>query len=351
MPLLDPAGIGNALASGLFGWLTGGVAPMLSLLGGILSSTGSTDLIIDEAGVFVSRIRYVVPLIALLSVALGVLQSLTSSSMRRTAVFAAVGVFVACVTLKCAHLILITCDAVTSLVTPGTAQHIRSVSQSLGLSGVSPTAAVIGTICLFAGLILCFELLMRSLILVLLICVIPLVAAGMAWAPARHLTLRCVEIFIGVTAAKFVVEFTLVIGLTMLDQSPGISALLLSATTLILAGCMPLVVLRLFPLSLGGAAQQFDGVRQRLTRASLGVTQHPGVSAIGAVLPASPPPAAPKVSDDLGLEMWPGSGSSAIAPKTSRPPRIPVVPARVPRRPIIGRDHLGPRIEWEWDDE
>ena len=83
MPLLDPAGIGNALASGLFGWLTGGVAPMLSLLGGILSSTGSTDLIIDEAGVFVSRIRYVVPLIALLSVALGVLQSLTSSSLRQ----------------------------------------------------------------------------------------------------------------------------------------------------------------------------------------------------------------------------------------------------------------------------
>ena len=63
MPLLDPTGIGDALASGLFGWLTGGVAPMLSLLGGILSSTGSTDLIIDEAGVFFYRIRYVVPFI------------------------------------------------------------------------------------------------------------------------------------------------------------------------------------------------------------------------------------------------------------------------------------------------
>ncbi|MBU6233887.1 MAG: hypothetical protein KJS64_06535 [Acidobacteria bacterium] len=351
MPLIDPRGIGDALASGIFDWLTGGVAPMLSLLGGLLTSTGSTNHIVEQAGAFISRFELVIPMITLVGVALGVLQSLGSGSIRRVAIFTVIGVLTACLTLPTSRIVLVTCDAIASLVTPGTGQRIRSVSASLGLAGLSPTSSVIGALCLVAGLILCCELLMRSLILVLLICVIPLTAAAMAWAPARQVTLRCVETFAGVAAAKFVVEFTLAIGLSMLERDPGASALLLAATTLTVAGFMPLVILRLFPVSLGGAAHHFDGVRQRLSRAPFAVAQHPGVSMASSLLPSPPAPPPPTQREDLGLEMWPSSGSSSLPPRTFPPPRIPVVPSRLPRRPVIGFDEMGPRIEWEWDDE
>jgi hypothetical protein len=324
---------------------------MLSLLGGLLTSAGSTDQIVEQAGAFVARLHVVIPIIAMVSVALGALQSLASGSVKRVAIFTVLGVLTACVVLPVSRTVLRACDAVASLVTPDTGQRIRSVSASLGLTTLSPTSSVIGALCLVAGLILCCELLMRSLILVVLMCVIPLTAAGMAWGPARQVTLRCVETFAGVAVAKFVVEFTLAIGLSMLEHDPGVSAVLLAATTLIVAGFMPLAILRLFPVSLGGAALHFDGLRQRLSRAPFGVAQHPGVAAVSSLLPSPPAPPPPSQRDDLGLEMWPSSGSSSLPPKTSRPPRIPVVPSRLPRRPVIGFDDMGPRIEWEWDDE
>ena len=343
-------GIGGSFVKSLFGWLTGDLAGMLSLIGDIVTHAGSTATMIQAVSLHYPRMTSLAPLIALIFVPLATVTELRGGSLWRLVIYAIAGVITIFMAPPLANLVLQAIDALGSLATPHLDQQISAASQKLNIGAFSPTSVVVGLVCLAAGVVVCFELVIRSVIVVLLLCIVPLVAAALSWAPARRVMTRVLEIFIAVAVAKLIIELTLALGLTLLSLQRGVSMALLAGATLTLAAFTPFVILRILPMGDPGVLHHLDGLRQRLIQNVARSPQHPVAQAALNAIPVSPPPP-PTVPEDLGLEMWPGEPERPLPLRDGPPPRIPVRPVRFPRRPVIRESESGPRIEWEWDDD
>ena len=343
-------GIGGSFVRSLFGWLTGDLAGLLTLVGDVITHAGSTATIARAVDLHYPRMLALAPLVAVICVPVAVIVELRRGTMWRPLIYLAFGLVGACAAPKVATLVLAGTDALGQLVTPDLVSQIEAVGGRLAIGALSPAGAVVGLVCLTAGVIVCFELVMRSVLAVLLICLVPLIAGALSWSPARRVMLRMVETFIAVAMAKLVVELTLALGLTMLSMQHGVSLSLLAGATLCLAAFTPFVILRVIPFGDIGVLHHLDGLRQRLVQNVARSPQHPVAQAARNIVPVQPPPL-PTMPDDLGLEMWPGEPERPLPDREGPPPRPPVLPVRFPRRPVIRDSESGPRIEWEWDDE
>lgn len=343
-------GVGGSFVKSLFGWLTGDLAGMLALVGDVLSHAGATDTITSAISIHYPRMTSVAPLVAAISVPLAIVTELRRGSLWRLPVFLAAGVVGTFLAPPIASLILEVTDALGRLATPHLADQIGTVGRQINVGGLSPTGAVVGLVCLGAGVVVCFELVIRSVIAVLLVCIVPLVAAALSWSPARRVMTRVIETFFAVAFAKLIIELTLALGLTLLTLQRGVSISLLAGATLGLAAFTPFIILRVLPVGDPGVMHHLDGLRQRLVQNVARSPQHPVSQAVINAVPVTPPPP-PTVPEDLGLEMWPGQPERPLPPRDGPPPRPPVRPVRFPRRPVIRQSESGPRIEWEWDDE
>jgi hypothetical protein len=343
-------GIGGSFVRSLFGWLTGDLAGMLSLIGDVIAHAGATTTISHAASLHYPRMMGIAPLIAIICVPLAVLTELRGGPMWRPLVYLGGGVLGAFFAPHIATLILQSTDALGHLVTPHLGRQIDAVGSRINTGALSPAGAVVGIICLVAGVIVCFELVVRSVIVVLLICTVPLIAGALCWSPARRVMARVIEIFIAVAFAKLIIELTLALGLTLLSLQKGVSISLLAGATLCLAAFTPFVILRVMPIGDPGVMHHLDGLRQRLVHNVARSPQHPVAQAALNMVPVSPP-SPPTTPEDLGLDMWPGEPERPLPPRDGPPPRPPVRPVRFPRRPVIRESESGPRIEWEWDDE
>lgn len=343
-------GIGGSFVKSLFGWLTGDLTGMLTFIGDVVAHAGSTATIVHAVSLQYPRMTSLAPLIAVICVPLATLTEMRGGSLWRLLVYLAIGVIGIFLAPPIANIFLQVIDALGRLATPNLGQQINTVSQHLDAGSFSPTGVTVGLVCLFAGVVVCFELVIRSVIAVLLICMVPLIAAALSWAPARRVMARVIEVFVAVAMAKLVIELTLALGLTLLSLQRGVSITLLAGATLSLAAFTPFVILRLLPLGDPGVMHHLDGLRQRIVQNVARSPQHPVAQLALNALPVDPPPL-PTVPEDLGLEMWPGEPERPLPPRDGPPPRPPVRPVRFPRRPVIRESETGPRIEWEWDDE
>lgn len=343
-------GIGGSFVTSLFGWLTGDLAGMLTFVGDVISHAGATSTIGEAVAAHYPHVVAVAPMVAAVAVPLGVISEFRGGVMWRPLIYVAVGALLVSVAPACATLVLRAIDGIGSMVTPNLASQIDAASRHLDLGALTPTGAVVGVITLIAGVIVSFELVIRSVVLVVVICVAPLVAAALSWLPARRLMVRLVEGFVAVAFAKLIVELALAVGVTLLALQRGVDLSLLAGATLCVAAFLPFVVIRLIPLGDVGMVSHLDGLRQRLVRSVGTSPQHPVAQVAMNALPVQPPPV-PTTPDDLGLEMWPGEPERPLPDRKGPPPRPPVQPIRFPRRPVIRDSDSGPRIEWEWDDE
>ena len=343
-------GIGGSFVTSLFGWLTGDLAGLLTLVGDVISHAGSTATIDHAVNLHYSRMLGIAPLVAVMCVPVAVLVELRRGAMWRPFLYLAIGMIVAGVAPKLGTLILRATDALGQLMTSDVVGQIEAVGNRLNIGALSPAGAVVGIICVSAGVIVCFELVIRSVMAVLLICVVPLIAGGLSWSPARRAMIRLVETFAAIALSKLVIELALALGLTLLTLQRGVSLALMAGATLCLAACTPFVVLRLVPIGEMGSLLHLDGLRQRLVTNIARSPQHLVAQAARSIVPVQPP-ALPTMPEDLGLEMWPGEPERPLPDRDGPPPRPPVQPVRFPRRPVIRESESGPRIEWEWDDE
>lgn len=334
----------------LFGWLSGDLSGTIGLIGDVLAHVGSSSSISEAVQIHYSHVLPVAPVVAIVAFPLALLVEMRSGSLWRLALYLVLGVTIAVVAPVFAKIVLQAVDAIGQIAMPDMAQQITAIGHSVNAGPLSPTSAVVGIACLIAGVIISFELVIRSVMAVLLVCLAPLVASAMCWRPAREAFRHLVEIFTAIALSKLVIELTMSVGVTLLNQQRGVSMTLIAGATLCLAAFMPFVVLRVIPLGHAGVMHQLDGLRQRLIHSVARSPQHPIAELAMNALPVQPP-GVPPIPDDLGLEMWPSEPERPLPDREGPPPRPPVQPVRFPRRPVIRHTDTGPRIEWEWDDE
>ena len=349
------SGVGGSIISAVASWVTGDAHTWLTLTGGLLEATTAPHVITNFVSSEYQRIALLSPLIMVISTLLSVLTSMWrnagSTAIATAAKFIPVGVLVTLLGPALARITLRVVDALASAVSGDVGQQLSQSADRF--TSTSPTSSLFAVTlaCLFAALLLWIELMLRNIVLALLLCSLPLVAASIVWEPARRVGVRVIEAFLAVALSKVVVVMALSLGLAGAASSNGAS-IVIGAATLLVAALSPYLVLRLVPIASHAAVQATSGVRQGAVRSVAGASSHPVVQGVNAALPAKMP-VMPDVPEDLGLSMWPGVAEQPLPPFHDGPrPPAPIVPPPVRRgRAVVTYDDMGPVMGWEWDDE
>jgi hypothetical protein len=301
------------------------------------------------------RVASISPLIALIALVASVLHGLWrndgASLVRQTATFLPLGIVATLVGPTLATLILRLTDGLATAVSGDVASQLSLASKQITATAPTFSMFAMTVLCLLAALVLWVELVLRNIVLALLLCTMPLVAAALAWAPARRIAGRLVEAFVAVALSKVAVVLALSLGLSGMASTTGAS-IVVGAATLALAGFAPYLVLRVAPLASHATVHSFEGLRQRAVSSAAGASNHPVAQAVTQVLP-SKMPVTPDLPEDLGLPMWQGVPEQPMPPINDGPrPPAPIIPPPVRTgRPVVLRDEMGPVMGWEWDDE
>ena len=301
------------------------------------------------------RVASISPLIALIALVASVLHGLWrndgASLVRQTATFLPLGIVATLVGPTLATLILRLTDGLATAVSGDVASQLSLASKQITATAPTFSMFAMTVLCLLAALVLWVELVLRNIVLALLLCTMPLVAAALAWAPARRIAGRLVEAFVAVALSKVAVILALSLGLSGMASTTGAS-IVVGAATLALAGFAPYLVLRVAPLASHATVHSFEGLRQRAVSSAAGASNHPVAQAVTQVLP-SKMPVTPDLPEDLGLPMWQGVPEQPMPPINDGPrPPAPIIPPPVRTgRPVVLRDEMGPVMGWEWDDE
>ena len=348
-------GLGGSIISALASWVTGDAHTWLTLTGGLLQTTSAPHVLTNFVSSEYQRIALLSPIVMLISTLLSVLSSLWrnggSSAIVTAVKFIPVGVALTLLGPALARIILQVVDALSSAVSGDVSKQLAQTADQFASTNPTSSLFAVTLACLFAALLLWIELMLRNIVLALLLCSVPLVAASMVWEPARRVGLRVVEAFLAVALSKVVVVLALSLGLAGVASANGAS-LVIGAATLILAGLSPYLVLRLVPIASHAAVDAVSGVRQGAVRSVAGAANHPVVQAVNGALPAKLP-VTPDVPEDLGLAMWPGVPERPLPPFHDGPrPAAPIVPPPIRTgRAVVTYDDMGPVMGWEWDDD
>jgi hypothetical protein len=340
-------------------WIVGSVEFFLDAVGHVITSASEPSTVVNGANAEFNQLLLPAPVLMMIGLLVSTLSALRhgdSASLWRVYL----GVTPACVAgivlaRPMATLILEAINQLSSNAATTVAAHEGVLGSALvGLTPTTPGFAVflMAIVVVIGTMLLWFELIVRTVVLTLLLVLVPVVVPLATFPSLRRLGWRLAETFVAVAASKLVIVVTLSLGLDELTGT-SVSEIVTGAVTMLLATLTPFMVLRVVPLLEQSALHNFEGLRNRATRAVAGASTSPVARAAGAMKPGVSAPGAPTKGPDLGLDMWPGSGETPMPPLDPEgpPPKPPVgTPRRRTGHAVVLEDKMGPVIGWHWDD-
>jgi hypothetical protein len=275
----------DKMASGVAGWVLGGVAYFADGVLNFLKTSGRPQV---DAAWFagpaspLATVRNLAVGLMAGFVFLGLLQGLVKGDaggmVRRLAADVPMAVLGIVATVAVTAKLLDLTDALSTAVldsSNGDALRFLSRFATLGVSSQGFAVVVIGLLAIAAALLLWVELMVRSALVYLLVAVSPVAFAAMVWPAARGVLRRTAHLLLAVIFSKFVIAVALAVGVAALGGSPGMSeaaagasllgaagpgagssdpatgvgALLVGGVVLALAAFAPFIVLRLIPIA------------------------------------------------------------------------------------------------------
>jgi hypothetical protein len=209
---------------------------------------------------------------------------------------------------------------------------------------------VLAVLVVLGGVLLWFEMLVRSALLTLLLVLVPVVAPLAVFPSLRRAGWRLAETFVALAAAKFVIVVALSLGLA--ELAGGSAVAVMTGIVTLLLGCLaPFVLLKMVPVMESAALHSLEGLRQRGWRTVVGAPQHPLAGAIAGMLPATELPGPAPRPDDLGLPLFDGAGTISF-PDDAEEKIVP--PVGEPRlrggHVAYYSDGQGPVVGWHFDE-
>jgi hypothetical protein len=349
----------NDLFNALTSWIVDSVEWFLDAVGHVITSASEPSTVINGANSEFNTLLIPAPVVMMIGLLVSTLQALRhgeASALWRVYL----GVAPACVAgialaRPMAVLVLEAVNQLSSNAASSVAAHETTLGTALTrLDPSTPGFAVFLLACVVVvgTMLLWFELIVRTVVLTLLLVLVPVVVPLVTFPSLRRLGWRLGETFIAVAVSKFAIVITLVLGLNELTGSSA-TEVITGAVTLLLATATPYLVLRVVPFLEQSAVHQFEGLRNRATRAVSGASSSPIAQAARSMTPNAPVPEPPSRPVDLGLETWPGSGESPMPPLNpdSPPPAPPIGTPRLRGgHAAIRSDKGGPVVGWHFDE-
>lgn len=351
------SGLLSVFTSGITSWVGRATAWGWRQLSSFLGDASSPAVVVTTARPEFQTLLEIAPIAAVCALGANALTFLRRSDvgglLRETLITAPLVIIATVCAIPIASGILSVTNALCATATvhaASAADQLANASSGLGAPGFDVLLLDLAGV--LASLLLWFELILRNAALSLLLVLSPVVLALALWAPMRRLALRLVETFVALALAKFVIVVALALALsTTTTDSPNV--LLTGVAVALLATLSPYLLLRLVPLVESSAAHAFEGVRQRVTRATAkGVTT--AVQVGSGMLPAVEP-TPPERPEDLGIPWWPDSPWPEFPPLEGTPPAEPPEPPigeptlRTGHR-AYRTDEYGPVIGWHFDE-
>jgi hypothetical protein len=166
-------------------------------------------------------------------------------------------------------LLLAACDEMSAIVSSAAGHSSTHFLAKLGVmtGGLlalarSPFLAfLLGVLIAAAALALWLELLMREAAVYVVVLMLPLAFAALAWPARRVWAARAVEMLVALILSKFAIVAVLALGGAALSGAGGPGGLLTGVVLIVLAAFAPWALVRLLPLSelAAGAAGQLRG--------------------------------------------------------------------------------------------
>lgn len=330
---------------------------LFSAAGRALNSVGDPQLVMRASQreyADLERVSPVLLLLGLLVASIGALRAGEPGRLWRL-YFATLPACVAALVLarSVASTILMSVDQLSGAASVGVvAAEGHLLPRLEALTGMAPG---FGLFILVAGLalgtwLLWCELVVRGVVLALLVAIVPLVVPLAIIPSLRRVGWRLFETFTAVAVAKLMIVVTLMIGLAEVDQR-GATSLVTGCVTLLLASLSPFIIVRLVPVLESSSLHAVEGLRQRASRGAAGWSHSPAAALVERMRPNYVVPPDETRGDDLGLEMWPGSGEIPFEPYDGPPVAPPVGEPHIPRGwRHVGHDDVGPVIGWHFDE-
>ncbi len=345
----------NGFFDGLAGWVGGSLSWLYDTLGTLVDSPSDAGRIVGSASAEYHALLLAAPLVtlvALLAAVIGGTLHGDAGRVVRSALLSlplvALGTLfapdIATVILQLANAL----SSVAALPIGPSLRHLVGVTAFAGLPGFG--VLVVATLTALGGFLLWCDLVVRAVVLALLLALSPLIIPLAVVGSLRRLAARLVETFVALAMAKVAIVVTLSLGVHEL-ASGGIISVVTGAVSVLLAALAPFLVLRVIPLLEHSALHSLEGLRRRAAHAVADAPSSPAGRAVGALLPTPPPPGPPERAEDFGIPMWDDGEFEMPEPPTAEPGDPPVHPPTFRTgRFHVGRDDVGPKLFWHWDD-
>jgi hypothetical protein len=347
----------NDLFNALTNWILSSVQWLLDACTKVLNSASDASTVLAGAKSEFTTLLVLAPGLMMVGLLVSTLQALRhgeASQLWRVYL----GVAPACVAgialaRPLASLIIEAVNQMSTSAAVNVAQHEATLAQ--GLNNLTPNTPGFGVFILAAfvvvgTMLLWCELIVRTVVLTLLLVLVPVVVPLATFPSLRRLGWRLGETFLAVAASKFIIVVTLVLGL---DELQGSSAteVVVGAVTLLLATCTPFLLLRVVPFIEQSAVHNFEGLRNRATRAVAGASSSPVGQLAQSLAPGVEPPGPPERPDDLGRETWPGEPERPMPPVGGESRPAPIGKPRLRGGHVAYRtDDKGPVVGWHFDE-
>lgn len=347
----------SSLFAAVTGWIASSLQWLFAAAGRALNSIGDPELVMRASQHEYATLERVSPILLLLGLLVATIGALRAGEPGRLwrLYFATLPACVAGVVLArpVASTILISVDQLSGAASAGVAAAERQLIPRL--DSLTGTAPGFGLFILVAGLalgtwFLWCELVVRGVVLALLVVIVPLVVPLAIVPSLRRVGWRLFETFTAVAVAKLMIVVTLVIGLAEVDGR-GATSLVTGCVTLLLASLSPFVILRILPVVESSSLHAVENLRQRASHGASAWSRSPGAALVERMRPDYVVPPEEMRGEDLGLDMWPGSGEIPFEPYDGPPVAPPVGEPHIPRGwRHVSEDEKGPVIGWHFDE-
>jgi hypothetical protein len=363
--IFSPASCASSIAKSTFNdfftaitsWIHSSVQWFLGAAAQVLTSSSDTSTILQGARGEFTTLMVLAPPLLLIGLLVSTLQAIRHgdvASLWRVYLGVAPASVAGIVFARpIARLALNAVNAMSSTAASNVAQHEATLANAF--TNLTPTTPgfslfILAMSVVVGAFLLWCELIVRDVALTLLLVLVPVVVPLVAFPSMRRLGWRLGETFLAVTASKFVIVVTLVLGLNELEGSSA-TEIIMGAVTLLLATCTPFLILRVVPLLEQSALHNLEGLRSRATRAVTNAPSSPVAGVVRSMSPDVPVPGPPQQREDLGLETWPGSEEAPMPPLDGESPPPPIGKPRLRGGHVVyRRDESGPVVGWHFDE-
>ncbi len=346
-------GFFNTLTS----WVLDSVHWFFSATGSVLTSASEPSTVVRASSQEFAVLLKLAPAILLLGLLVSTLHALQrgeGSSLWRL-YFGVAPACVAAIALArpMASLVLEAVNQLSSTAATTVTQHEAALTKAMTeLTITTPGFGLflLGLTVVVGTWLLWCELIVRTVVLTLLLVLVPVIVPLSVLPSGRRLGWRLAETFLAVAASKLLIVITLSLGLNELMGSSA-TQIITGAVTLLLATASPFLLLRVIPFIEQSALHNLEGVRSRYTRLVTGASSSPLATVARNLVPEMPVPGPTPRPDDLGLEMWRGSGETPMPPMDGERPPPPIGEPRARGGHVAYyKDDMGPVVGWHFDE-